>query len=436
LHLFDFIESLNMHILFLTHYFPPEVNAPASRTFEHARLWRKAGHRVTIVTGVPNHPAGHIYPSYRNKLWQKETVEGVEVIRLWTYLSPNEGFLKRSLNFVTYLIAATLAAPFLDRPDIVVSTSPQFFCGLAGFTVSRIKRRPWVLEIRDLWPETILTVGAMKKGLAVKLLEALADWSYRKADRVVALTNAFKTHIIARGAKPEHVTVIKNGADLSEFGGSQDTAPFKREHGLEGKFVAAYVGTHGMCHRLDTVLEAASRLKQREDIAFLMVGGGAERARLLALKDSMDLPNLSMLEQLPKPAMPLVLTAADVSLVLLMKDDLFKTVLPSKMFEAMAMECPIVLGVEGEAKALLEEAGAGIAIAPENAEQLAAAVVQLADNAELRVRLGRQGAEYVREHYDRAKLAARYLDLLEVTATANRSRKQAVVPALRNEASS
>lgn len=153
-----------MHILFLTHYFPPEVNAPASRTFEHARLWRKAGHRVTVVTGVPNHPTGHIYPGYRNRLWQKETAEGVEVIRLWTYLSPNEGFLKRSLNFVAYLIAATLAAPFLDRPDIVVSTSPQFFCGLAGFTVSRIKRRPWVLEIRDLWPETILTVGAMKKG--------------------------------------------------------------------------------------------------------------------------------------------------------------------------------------------------------------------------------------------------------------------------------
>ena len=418
-----------MNILFLTHYFPPEVNAPASRTFEHAKLWVKAGHKVTVVTGVPNHPAGKVYPGYRNKLWQKESIEGIEVIRLWTYLSANEGFFRRSLNFASYLVSATLAAPFMRRPDLVVSTSPQFFCGLAGFTVSRLKRRPWVLEIRDLWPETILTVGAMKKGPLVRILEGLADWSYRKADHVVALTDAFKQHIVAHGAEPSRVSVIKNGADLSEFGAAQNGEAFKREHGLAGKFVAAYVGTHGLCHKLGTVLEAAVRLKHREDIAFLMVGGGAERARLVALKESMDLSNVTMLDQLPKPVMPAVLAAAGASLVLLKKDDLFRTVLPSKMFEAMAMACPIVLGVEGEARVLLEEAGAGIAIAPENADELAAAVVRLADNPGLRAQLGKQGASYVREHFDRSKLALRYLSLLETEAGRGAGAKAAVLTA-------
>lgn len=425
-----------MRILFLTHYFPPEVNAPASRTFEHAKLWVKAGHKVTIVTGVPNHPVGKVYPGYSNRLWQKEIIEGIEVIRLWTFLSPNEGFLRRSLNFLSYFISASLAAPFLSRPDAVVSTSPQFFCGLAGYTVSRLKRRPWILEIRDLWPETILTVGAMKKGRLVKTLEALADWSYRKADRVVALTDAFKGHITQHGAKPGRVAVIKNGVHLSEFGepSRADGKDFKRAHGLIGKFVVAYAGTHGMCHKLDTVLEAASLLKDRKDIAFLMVGGGAERARLLALRDKMGLLNVVMLDQLPKSAMRNVLAATDVSLVLLKKDDLFKTVLPSKMFEAMAIACPIVLGVEGEAKALLDEAGAGIAIEPENAKELAVAVVRLAADVSLRERLGQQGMAHVREHYDRAKLAARYLDLLKDTAAARR--RTAAQPVYQEEAAS
>jgi glycosyltransferase involved in cell wall biosynthesis len=232
----------------------------------------------------------------------------------------------------------------------------------------------------------------------------------------VALTDAFKSHIAAHGAEPQNVTIIKNGVDLSAFGARVDGEPFKKQHGLEGKFVAAYVGTHGLGHKLDTLLEAASLLRSRGDIAFLMVGDGAERARLLNLRDSMHLSNLVMLDQLPKSAMPAVLAATDASLVLLRKDDLFKTVLPSKMFESMAMALPIVLGVEGEAKALLEESGAGLAITPECAEELAAAVERLADEPGLRQRLGRQGSFFVREHFDRRTLAMRYLGLLHDVA--------------------
>lgn len=402
-----------MRITFLTHYFPPEVNAPASRTMEHARIWAKAGHEVTIVTCAPNHPTGRIYPGYRNRLFQTETLDGVKVIRLWTLLSPNEGFLRRSANFASYLAMATLAAPFLPRADVVVSTSPQFFCGLAGYPVSRARRAPWVLEIRDLWPETILVVGALRNRRLVRMLEAMADWAYRKADRVVPLTAPFRDHIIARGAKAERLTVIENGVDLAQFAAPEDDGAFRRAHGLEGKLVAAYVGTHGLCHRLETVLEAAARLAHRSDIAFLMVGGGAERAALVARKEAMGLTNVVMLDQQPKAAMPAILAASDVSLVLLQRDDLFKTVIPSKMFEAMAMRRPIVLGVEGEAKALLDAAGGGIAITPEDADGLAAAVERLADDRALGERLGASGRTHVEAHFDRRVLAERYLHLLE-----------------------
>jgi glycosyltransferase involved in cell wall biosynthesis len=393
------------------------VNAPASRTFEHARLWVKAGHQVVVITCVPNHPTGTVYAGYRNRVCQIEIIEGIKVVRVWTLLSPNEGFLRRSLNFISYLLSVTIAAPFLSRPDIVISTSPQFFCGLAGFAVSRIVGRPWVLEIRDLWPESILAVGAMKKRWLVRLLQTLARWSYRKADRVIALTEAFKEHIIAAGASASRVEVIKNGVDLFEFRTGAGDSSFTRPKELEGKFVAAYVGTHGMSQKLDTVLEAASRLRQHKGIAFLMVGSGAERARLLSLRDRMGLKNLVMMDQLPKPAVLRVLTWADVALVLLMKNELFKTVLPSKMFEAMAMQHPIVLGVEGEAKALLEQAGAGIAITPESADELATAIMRLADDPDLREKLGRQGYAHVCEHYNRRKLAMRYLEVLGAVIT-------------------
>ncbi len=426
-----------MHILFFTHYYPPEVNAPASRTSEHCRAWVKAGHEVTVVTCAPNHPKGVLYPGYRNKLFQVETIDGVKVVRVWTYLAPNEGFIRRIANYVSYMVTALFAVPRLKRPDIVVSTSPQFFCGLTGFPAKILRRAPWVLEIRDIWPESIVTVGAMKKGALTRALEWLEAFAYRRADKIVAVTDSFVPHIASRCQGAQKIAVIKNGADLSLFqpGKTADADAVKRKFGLEGRFVAAYVGTHGMAHGLDTVLDAAAKLRDDPRFGFLLVGDGAERARLAARAASMKLDNLHIAGQLPKAEMPAIWAATDVSLILLRKSDTFTKVLPSKMFEAMAMECPTVLGVEGEAKTLLEEAGAGIAMAPESADELAAAVVRLAEDKELRERLGLQGSAYVREHYNRNKLALRYLDVLQTVAAKHRG-KPAALAAQESEASS
>jgi len=401
-----------MRILALSHYYPPEVNAPASRLSEHARVWRDAGHEVTVVTCAPNHPAGTLYPGYRNRLWQEEMVDGVRVIRLWTFLAANEGFVPRIANYLTYLFSVVFWMWRLPRADVVMSTSPQFFCGLAGWFLKR-RKRPWVLEIRDLWPESIVTVGAMKRGFAIRTIERIEAFAYRKADLVVSVTDGFVAHIRARRPKGP-IAVIKNGVDLSRFA-RDDTvaAAFRAEHGLTGKFVASYVGTHGMAHGLETVIAAAEALRGRDDIAILMVGGGAERAAIKALRDDKELTNIVMLDQLPKDMMPAVWGASDAALVLLKRVDTFRTVIPSKMFEAMALGVPMILGVEGEAEALLDTAGAGIAITPEDAEGLAAAIARLADDRGLGKRLGDSGATFVRAHFDREQLAKAYLRQFE-----------------------
>ena len=409
-----------MRILFLSHYFPPEVNAPASRTYEHCKQWVKEGHDVTVVTCAPNHPQGAVYEGYKNKFFQREEKDGIKVIRLWTYVTANEGIAKRTINYISYMFAVIFAIPFLPKTDIVLSTSPQFFNGLAGYVVSRLKRVPWVLEIRDLWPESILTVGAIKNKTVIHMLEYLEMFAYCKADRIVPVTDSFKEYMIKKGIDEGKIEVIKNGVDLDFYQAitsdnkSVSTISLKdKKIDLAGKFVASYVGTHGMAHHLETILEAADELRDQPSIVFLLVGEGAERKNLLLLKDKLQLENVIMLEQQPKEMMPLLWQLSDVSLVLLRKSDLFKSVIPSKIFESMAMKKPIVLGVAGESQSIIENAKSGICIEPENSHELAEVILKLFRDKEFGSDLGDNGRQYVIENFDRKVLAKRYLSLLE-----------------------
>jgi len=405
-----------MKILFLSHYFPPEVNAPATRTYEHCRRWVELGHEVTVVSCVPHHPMGKTYPGYRNRLFQTEYKDGIRAIKVLTYITANEGFVKRTLNYLFYMLMAIVVAPFLPRTDIVISTSPQFFNGLAGYFVARIKRCAWVLEVRDLWPESITAVGAIKNQRIIKLLESIEGFVYRKADHIVPVTYSFRRHILARGGRDAHITVIRNGVDLQFFEPREKNVEYSRQLGVEGKFVAAYVGTHGMAHGLNLLLEAAQKLQHRADIAILLAGDGAERSRLAAEVAQRGLQNIQLLGQLPKSDMPKLWSITDVSLVVLKKLDLFLTVIPSKLFESMAMRRPIVLGVAGESAELLRESGAGIVIEPESVEQLVAAILELADSQHLGRELGNKGRSYVETHFNRQVLADRFEQLLIATA--------------------
>lgn len=402
-----------MHIVFLCHYFPPEVNAPASRTYENAKRWVRSGHNVTVISCAPNHPNGVVYEGYENKLWQWDEKDGIDVLRVKTFIGPNKGFFKRIANYVSYMVSASLLCRLVKKADMVVSTSPQFFCGLAGFFVSRQLQCPWVLEIRDLWPESIIAVGAIKQSSVIRLLESIETFMYRKADHIVSVTKAFKQHIMARDIESGKISIVTNGADLEQFKVVSGENAIEEKYNLKDKFVASFIGTHGMAHALDTVMRAAEILRERKDILFLLVGGGAERENLLKQKEELNLENVMMLPQQEKRLMPYFLSASGACMVLLRKSDLFKTVIPSKIFEAMAMERPIIHGVEGESKEIIEAAQCGICIEPENEKDLADAVLKLSKDPEMCRKLSLNGKSYVRNYYSRDDLADKYLQILE-----------------------
>ncbi len=402
-----------MHILFLTDNFAPETNAPASRTHEHTKRWADAGHRVTVVTTAPNFPAGKIFKGYRNSLWQRETIDGVEVIRLWTYITANEGFLRRTLDYVSFMVAAILATPFLPRPDVIVSTSPQFFTPCAAFVVSRLKRRPWVFELRDLWPDSIVAVGAMKETALIRALRKLEYFLYRKATRIVSVTQSFREILSENGIDPGKIEVVPNGADLEAYRPGDRSEMLADKFDCKGKFVAAYVGTIGLAHGLGTLLDAAEQLRERDDIAFVLVGAGAEEKTLMAEAGRRGLDNVHFAGSVSKVEVREYWRFCDVALVLLRDSPLFRHVLPSKMFEAMSTERPIILGVKGESEAVLKKARAGIAIPPEDSRALAAAILQLAANREERVAMGKAGREFVTSLYNRDVLASQMLAVLD-----------------------
>lgn len=406
-----------MKILFFTHYFPPEGNAPASRTYEHCVRWVKAGHEVTVITCVPNVPNGVPYEGYTNRFRpQKEIVDGINVIRVWSYLAANAGFLKRILNYLSYMIMATWAGLWVKRPDVVIATSPQFFCGWAGVMVQFFRRLPFVLEIRDIWPESITAVGAMKRGIAVRVLEWLEKRMYRSADHIVAVGKGYRDNVASKAPVDDRISVIYNGVDGEHFKPVEIDEAFRSEHGMSNRFVVSYVGTIGMAHGLETVLDAAEKLKAdgRDDIGFLLVGDGARRESLQQEADERGLNDfVRFTGRLPKTDMPKVLASSDALLVHLRACDLFTTVIPSKIFEAMAMERPIIMGVRGESADIVRDANAGLDMEPGNADSLVDCLSQLKDDSELYASIKSNGRRFVLEEFSRDTFAARYLELLE-----------------------
>jgi glycosyltransferase involved in cell wall biosynthesis len=403
-----------MRILFLSHYFHPEGNAPATRVHELCRRWARMGHAVTVVTCAPNVPRGVVYAGYANRPYQREIVDGVDVRRVWTHLAANEGSVRRIANYLSFLVTGTLAALAAPRPDVLIATSPQFFCGLAGVLASSLRRVPFVLEIRDLWPESIVAVGAMRRSRAIRLLEWLERRMYAAATRIVTVGEGYRRKLAERGVAPERMDLVPNGVDLAMFRGGADGSRVRSEFGLGDAFVCAYVGTIGMGCGLDVALRAARLLRERgrEDVRFLLVGDGAIRERLAREARESGLANVVFTGRLDKRRMPEVLAAADACLVHLARRELFTTVLPSKIFEAAAMARPIVLGVEGFAAELVAGAGAGLCIEPENEAELVAAVLRLADDPALARRLGAAGRAEIAARYDYDELAGRYADLL------------------------
>ena len=405
-----------MRIAYLCHYFTPEPAAPAARVHEFARAWTRAGHDVTVITTFPNHPVGRIAPEYRGRWWATERLDGIRVLRCWLYAVPNRGVGRRGLDHLSFMLTALLfGLPRLGPVDVVVASSPTLFSALSALLIARLKRVPFVLEVRDLWPEAIVGLGLMRpNGLAARLIGALARFLYHQAARVVVVTEAFAERLIAQGVAPEKLAVIPNGADTRLFSPQADGAAARKCLGLDDRFVVAYIGSHGLSHGLSAILDAAERQPQ---VTYLLVGDGADRDRLVAERDRRRLDNVIMRPSVAKADVPGLYAAADVCLVPLRDVPIFSAFVPSKLFEVLAAGRPIVGAVRGEARAILERSGGALLVDPERADQLTLAVEELRQDADLRTKLGASGRAFAEQHYDRDALAARYLDLLCATAS-------------------
>ena len=405
-----------MHILFLTDNFPPEANAPASRTHEHCRAWVQAGHQVTVVTCAPNFPKGEVFAGYRNAWRHEETIDGIRVVRVWSYITANEGFARRILDYLSFMATASLAGPFVADVDVVVGTSPQFFTACAACFVGAVKRRPWVFELRDLWPESIRAVGAMRDSWLLRALERLELFLYRSAALIVSVTHSFRGNLTSRGIDAAKVAVVTNGVDIARFSPRPKDEALVRSLGLEGKFVAGYVGTHGMAHALETLLDAAVLLRDTPDVRILLLGDGARKDVLVARARELGVDgNVLFVDSVPKSEVARYWSLLDVSIIHLRRTPLFETVIPSKLFECMGMGIPVLHGVAGESAAIVEREGAGWVFQPEDAGALAALVRRVrADPAMLAA--CRERCLAAAGRYDRRALALAMLGELERVA--------------------
>ena len=406
-----------MRILFLTDNFPPEVNAPASRTYEHVCEWRKAGHEITVITCFPNFPKGKVYDGYRNKWKQIEWMEGIKVIRVWSYIAENKGFLKRTLDYISYSITSFLAG-LCEKTDIIIATSPQFFTALSGRTLAFWKRKPWIMEVRDLWPESIKTVGAMKDNLFIRYFEWEEMRCYKSAKKIVVVTDSFKRTLIRRGVSETKIAVVKNGVNRTLFQPMPKDEALIDALGLKGKKVIGYIGTHGMAHKLDFILQCAKHIQGKNQWHFLFVGAGAEKERLLKMKEEEHIDNITMLEPVPKEMVNHYISILDVALINLKKSDLFCTVIPSKIFENAGMEIPILLGVKGEAEDIIKEYGAGLCFEPEGEEDFVAKLSMLLTDEALYLSC-KEGCRRLSKDFDRKNLACKMLVVIEKLLDSN-----------------
>jgi glycosyltransferase involved in cell wall biosynthesis len=406
-------------ILYVSQYFPPEMGAPAARAAELSRHWARMGHEVTVLTGFPNHPTGVVPEEWRSRLRQlryTETVDGVHVERTWLWPLPNRKAHERIRNYTSFCVSSAVSGLALQKPDVVIATSPQLLCALAGWWLAFWKRVPFVFEVRDLWPESLAAVGAASAGTLLHgTLSAIAGFLYRRADRVVIVSPAFQDQLVLHWNVPaEKISIVENGVETDRFRVDPAAAEVRTQLHLEDRFLICYIGTMGNAHGLETLIAAAEALRTtRPNAMFLLIGEGAEKDRIAELAAARGLANIRFLGQQPRERIPAYVSAADLCLVMLKKAELFKTVIPTKLLEYMACERAVVVAVDGQARQIVEEAGAGVFVEPENSGALVHAIHDLAEDPARRRQMGASGRQYIVNRFSREKTARDYISVLQ-----------------------
>ena len=402
-----------MKILFLTQYAPPEVGAPQNRIFELAKGLKAKGHEVTMLTAMPNYPIGEVFPEYRGKVLMEEEIEGIRFIRTWIYTSKSKGFIPRLANYFSFTFTSVSFGFWkVGKQDVVFTESPPLFLGGSGFLISKLLGAKYIFNVSDLWPESAVKLGVLNSQMLIKLSTWLEEFSYAQSDMVSGQTRGIIADIERRGFPKEKLFLLTNGVSTGLFSRKHRSEELRKKIGIENEFALVYAGIHGLAQGLEVIIKTAERLKDHPELAFVFIGEGPDKEKLIKMTQEMQLTNVIFLPLQKKKDMPELIASMDATIIPLKKLDLFKGALPSKMFEALASELPIILAVDGEARKLIEEAEAGIYVEPENVDEMTDAVLKLAQDPELVQKLGANGRRYVEEFYARDKILARFEERL------------------------
>jgi glycosyltransferase involved in cell wall biosynthesis len=402
-----------MNIAVYSHYFHPEIGAPSARIYDLSRQWINNGNSVQVITCFPNHPGGRLYTGYTKARYMYESIDGIDVHRHWTYITRNEGVMKRTLGHLSFLpFALYISNRKIQNPDVVVGTSPTLFAAQAASSTGGRRRVPFVMEIRDLWPAIFVELGVLKNKKLIRTLERWEMNLYGKATTIVTVTEAFRQNLIERGISSEKVITIPNGADVEFWSPSEAMSDLRDKLNLDGKFVVLYIGAHGISHALIKIIDCAEILKTEKNISFLFVGEGAEKRHLIEYAQTKGLNNIQFLDPVKKNEVKEYYELADVCLVPLRDIPLFDNFIPSKMFEIMAMEKPIIGSVRGESADILKKSEGALVVEPENSIQISDAIDTLYKNPLMGPEMGKKGREFVKRYYSRAVLSKKYLKVL------------------------
>ena len=416
------MDRNGIRITLITEYFPPEIGAGSNRAFENASEWINAGAHVTVLTGFPDYPDGKIPSNYKGYFFKKEYFDKIEVIRTFTIPVPNKGHFKRILSSLIFLISSVIQGSFsLGKQDIIVATSPPFFVGISGYLISRLKRVPFIFELRDLWPDSIVQLGQLKNKFLIKLWEDIELFLYKKSKQIVVVTDSYVEILKEKGIRSEKISVIKNGISIESNLPTLSVKEIKNKLNINNEFVFAYIGTIGLSHALDTVVESAEKLKDNKEILFLIIGDGAEKEILNNKSQNLKLTNIKFLDKIERNELSNYYQIVDVLIVPLKNIALFRSVIPSKIFEIMKYGKPILLGVDGESKKIVEEAKAGISFLPENVDDFVKQVMYLNNNRNILKEFSENGRRFVEKNFNRKILAKKYLTLLEDLLKNNKS---------------
>jgi len=417
-----------MHILLIHQAFVSGQEAGGTRHYELARHLVQNGHRVTVIASAVSYLTGEPLPSAHGRWMTRQWSDGIEIVRTWTYGNLHRSFFTRVLSFLSFMLSSFVSAVRVKDVDIVWGTSPPIFQAVTAYRVARLKRVPFVFEVRDLWPDFAVEAGVLRSPLLIRVGQRLERFLYCHADRLMVNSPGFIAHLSRSGVPEERIEVVPNGVEVRMFEPDADGAEARRELGLDRKFMALYAGAHGLANDLGTVLQAAHRLRDHTDIVFVFVGDGKDRPNLIRRAEALGLTNVHFVPAQPKVRMPELLAAADCCIAILKPIPMFTTTYPNKVFDYMAAGRPIVLAIDGVIREVIEAAGGGIFVPPGNADLLAEAVLAYYRQPDLRWLHGRRARASVAAYVDRGQQARRLEAVLASSALHVKRRPVAAAP--------